>query len=324
LVQVLKDFPLISDDNLLVGIDTADDAAVYRLNESLALVFTVDFITPVVDDPYTFGAVAAANSLSDVYAMGARPLMALNVIGFPVKSLSLDILVDILRGGNDKAGEAGINIVGGHTVDDHELKYGMAVIGLVDPGSVVTNCDVREGDALILTKPLGIGIITTAIKAGMTAKKTREKAVKAMLTLNKTAAEAMLEAGAHACTDVTGFGLLGHLHEMVAGNGMGAVINLRKVPVLTEAWGLIEKGVASEGTHSNREFLKNHVEWDSKISREAQLVLCDPQTSGGLLVSIPKAKKTGYLKSLREGGIVRAAHIGDVVADEKGKIYVRP
>jgi len=225
---VLRQLPPSTDPNLLIGTNTADDAGVYRISADLALVQTVDFFTPVVDDPYWFGAIAATNALSDIYAMGGTPLTALNIAAFPIGTLSLDILAEILRGGADKVREAGATIVGGHTVDDPEPKYGLAVTGLIHPDRILTNAGALPGDALVLTKPLGSGIATTAIKRGMASDELRDSAIALMATLNRAAAEAMLEVGAHAATDVTGFGLLGHLGEMAAGSGLAGTISWRR------------------------------------------------------------------------------------------------
>lgn len=316
--------PPIVDPNVIVGIDTHDDAAVYRLTDELAMVLTVDLFPPVVDDPYSYGAIAVANSLSDVYAMGAKPLAALNIIGFPAKRLSLSILEEILRGGSDKATEAGIGIVGGHSLDDEEPKYGLAVFGMVHPERVVTNATAQVGDDLILTKPLGIGIITTAIKIDHASPELIERTVAIMATLNDKASEVMLRIGINACTDITGFGLLGHLHEMVAASKVGARISLQDVPVIPETWALVNEGIAPGGTHANHDFLKGKVVWPAGFSLESQLVLCDAQTSGGLLIAVPRAKSATLLVSLREAGISEAACIGEIVEDHHCRIHVTP
>lgn len=312
------------DPNLLVGIDTADDAAVYRLTRNLAIVQTVDYFTPVVDDPYWFGSITVANSLSDIYAMGAKPLLALNIVGFPSRSLPLEILAEILKGGSDKAREAEVPIVGGHTIDDPEPKYGLAVTGVVHPKKVVTNAGARVGDVLILTKPLGIGIITTGIKREKASKKAEKEAIRVMDTLNKAAAEAMIEVGVHACTDITGFGLLGHLYEMTKGSRVGARISLSRVPVIPEAWLLVRKGICPGGTYNNRNFLEGVVSWDPKISQEEQLMLCDAQTSGGLLIAVSRRKEKALLAALKKAKALVVAKIGEIVKDEEGKIEVIP
>jgi selenide,water dikinase len=287
------------------------------------LVQTVDYFTPIVDDPYQFGQIAAANSLSDIYAMGARPLFALNLVGFPA-SLPLDILTDILCGGADKAREAGIAIVGGHTIDDPEPKYGLVVTGVVEPDRVYTNAAAQVGDVLFLTKPLGIGIISTAIKRDLASPDLIQRAVEVMATLNAAAAEAMATVGAHACTDVTGFGLLGHLHEMTAGSGVGAVVRLSQVPVLPEVWALAEQGVVPGGTRRNREFLEKEVLWDEALTPAQQIVLCDAQTSGGLLIAVPPERAATLREALRAAGTLAAAEIGTIVDDPTSRIQVQP
>jgi len=307
-----------------VGTNTADDAAIYRISEGKALVQTVDFITPVVDDPYSFGAIAAANSISDIYAMGAKPLIALNLIAFPNNSLPLEVLSQILRGGVEKAQEAQLTIVGGHTISDPEPKYGLAVTGLIDIDRIITNSNARPGDCLVLTKPLGIGIITTAIKREQAPPPLIEKAIAVMSTLNRAAAEAMEQVGVHACTDITGFGLLGHLREMTAGSGVGAEVYLSRIPVIEETWDLARRGIVPGGTHANRNFLRDEVIWDERISQEEQLVLCDAQTSGGLLISVAAEKEESLLQALREKGSPVALTIGRIVEEERGKIRVLP
>lgn len=321
MAQVLRYLPVPKDANLLVGANTLDDAAVYRISDDLAIVQTIDFITPVVDDPYSFGAIVAANALSDIYAMGAKPVLALNIVGFPAKALPLSMLGEILRGGADKAAEAGVTIVGGHSIDDNEPKYGLAVTGFVHPNKLVRNATAQPGDALILTKPLGIGIITTGIDRLMVDQRTAEHAISVMSELNRAAADAMLKIGVSACTDITGFGLLGHLHEMAEASGVGAEVSLEKVPVLLEAWELVEKGVVPEGTENNHRYLRDHVDWQG-LRREEQLVLCDAQTSGGLLIAVPEGKKVALLETLASSGIA-PAEIGRIVEGRGGVIRVK-
>lgn len=316
--------PPISDPNVLVGYSTVDDAAVYRLSDGLALVQTLDFFAPVVDDPYSYGAIAAANALSDVYAMGGRPLTALNIVCFPRSGLSKDILTEILRGGADKAQEAGCVIVGGHTVDDSEPKYGLAVTGLIDPHKIVTNAGAKPGDVLVLTKPLGIGIITTALKAGLVSEETARRVVAVMATLNKAAAEAMTTVGVNAGTDITGYGLVGHLVEMLQASEVGATISLAAVPVLEETWGLLAEGAISGGTHSNLEFFGREVAWAPAIAQKEKLVLCDAQTSGGLLMAVPKDKQERLLEELHRVGVETRAVIGEIVDGPPGKLAVLP
>ena len=302
---------MVEHPDLLVGSSTGDDAAVYRLDDRIGLVLTVDFFTPITDDPYEFGSVAAANSLSDVYAMGGRPLVALNVVGFPA-ALAAEMLGDVLRGGYDKAAEANCLIVGGHTVDDNEPKYGLSVVGLVEPGKQVTNAGARPGDFLVLTKPLGTGIVATGGKAGVAPPGSIETAVETMATLNRAASEAMMEVGVNACTDVTGFGLMGHLTGMLRASGVGAEIDASAVPVLPGVDQLLEQGVAPGGTHRNEAGVAEYVDWDDAITANQRLVLCDAQTSGGLLISVPADRLPRLLDALEQRDVATRAVIGSV------------
>ena len=308
---------------MLVGAATADDAAVYRLADGLALVATLDYITPVVEDAEAFGAVAAANALSDVYAMGGRPIFALNAVNFPRESLPLHYLEAILRGGAAIAAEAGIPILGGHSVDDPELKYGMAVIGTVHPERVVTNAGARPGDLLVLTKPLGIGVVTTAIKADRAAAPTVAAALEVMTTLNRAAAEAMREVGVAAATDVTGFGLLGHLGEIVRASRVGARIRAGRVPILAGVRELAEQGMVPGGTRRNRDSLAETVRWDPAVDETTRLLLCDAQTSGGLLIAVAPERCAALVERLRAAPTLAAAVIGEV-AGAPGTITVVP
>ncbi len=305
----------------MVGSGTADDSAVYRLSDSLALVQSVDFFPPIVDDPYWFGAIAAANSLSDIYAMGATPVLGLNIVGFPI-GLPKDILGSILKGGADKMTEAGAIIAGGHTIDDVEPKYGIAVTGLVRPGEHITNSGAKAGDKLVLTKPIGTGIITTALKAGKSDGETEGRVVRLMAELNKGASEAMVGVGVNACTDITGFGLLGHMREMVEGSGVGARVELKEVPLIPEAWELAEKGIAPGGTQRNLASLKDSVAWEGDIQEAMKVLLADAQTSGGLLISVEVEKVDRLMAALGEHGVVGARVIGEVVAEHKGVIHI--
>ncbi len=314
---------MVEHPDLLVGSSTGDDAAVYRLDDSTGLVLTVDFFTPITDDPYEFGLVAAANSLSDVYAMGGRPLVALNVVGFPA-ALAVEMLGDVLRGGYDKAAEANCLIVGGHTVDDNEPKYGLSVVGLVQPGRQVTNAGARPGDALVLTKPLGTGIVTTGCKAGVAPPGSVETAVETMATLNRAASEAMMEVGVNACTDVTGFGLMGHLTGMLRASRVSAEISVSKAPVLPGVDELLEQGVAPGGTHRNQAGVEDYVEWDDAVSENERLLLCDAQTSGGLLISVPSEKLAALLDALGSRGVETRAVIGTIGDDTPGRAHVTP
>jgi selenide,water dikinase len=314
--------PEITDPNVLVGSATADDAAVYRIDDERALVFTTDFFTPIVDDPYDFGAVAAANALSDVYAMGGTPLTALNIVGFPEADLDVAVLGDILRGGAEKAREAGIDIVGGHTIKTDEPIYGLAVTGMVHPKRIASNAGGRPGDALVLTKPLGLGIVTTAAKQDRDASGAIAEAIGLMTTLNRGAAEAMMAVGIHACTDVTGFGLLGHLRNLAHASGCAAKVRLRDVPVLPAAWTYVREGVAPGGTHANWRFLNDWASYEDDVDKNAQLVLADAQTSGGLLIAVAPAKAEALCAELRARKTPCAAIVGELEAGRAGGMRV--
>lgn len=324
---MLKQLPPITDPNVLVGINTGDDAAVYQISDDLALIQTIDFFTPIVDDPYQYGEIAVANAISDVYAMGGKPLFALNVVSFHVKELSPAVLVRIMQGGAAKAAEAGIQIIGGHTVDDKEPKYGLSVTGIIKPEDIKRNSSAKAGDILILTKPLGSGIITTAIKRGLASEETINRVVVVMSKLNKDAAGPMVAAGASACTDVTGFGLLGHLSEMTRGSGVGARIHARSVPVMPAARDLIEADlrIAPAGTRKNLEFVSPTVNFDPTITEAERLILADAQTSGGLLISIAADRADELEAALRDTGCLVVARIGVMEAeDDTGRIDVVP
>lgn len=323
LVQVLSKIPMPTHPDLLVGAETGDDAAVYRLNDATALIFTVDFFPPITDDPYEFGAIAAANSLSDIYAMGGRPLLALNIVGFPA-SLDQEILGEVLRGGYAKAAEAECLIAGGHTVDDPEPKYGLAVVGLVTPGKQVSNAAAQPGDILVLTKPLGTGIITTAGKQGRVDPAVLQGAVTTMATLNRDAAQAMTQVGVNAATDITGFGLLGHLKSMVKSSGVAAEISLSQVPILPGVGELLAQGIAPGGTGRNRDSVADAVHWHPDLSDSDQLLLCDAQTSGGLLISVPAARQDALLTALTAAGTPAAAVVGRITNGPAGTIAALP
>jgi selenide, water dikinase len=303
--------------------NTADDAGVYRLSPELALVQTVDIITPVVDDAYTFGAVAAANSVSDVYAMGGRPVCALNVACFPRGCLPLEVLHAILSGAAEKLAEARVPIIGGHTIDDQEPKFGLAVTGTVHPERIWTNAGAQPGDCLVLTKPLGVGVITTAAKNDKAAHSVLEGAIASMITLNRLAAEVAATVTVHACTDVTGFGLLGHLREIAQASGVSATVWASSVPLLAGARELAEEDLFPGGAYRNRESLEGIAHWQAGFSQAEELLLCDPQTSGGLLLSLPPAGLDALLEGLSERGI-RAARVGEVTDRSAGAITVRP
>lgn len=312
--------PPVQHADLLAG--TADDAVAWRLSDDRALVFSVDVMTPVVNDPYAFGQVAAANALSDLYAMGAEPFLALNVVGYPVNSLPLAHLQDILRGGADKAGEAGAIVAGGHSLDDTGPKYGLAVAGFAHPDRLATRAGARPGDALILTKPLGIGVVTTAIDMGLAGGEVEDRAVALMTALNAPAARAMVAHGVRACTDVTGFGLLGHLREMLLQSGVAARLEAGRVPVLEEAWDLLAAGAVSRGTRNNLRFLESRVDWDAGVGEAERLLLCDAQTSGGLLMAVPPGVGDALVADLLRAGVPVAAEVGRVMEGPPGRIEV--
>ncbi len=294
-----------------MGADTADDAGVYRIGESLALVETTDIITPLVDDPFTFGRIAAVNALSDIYAMGGKPVTAMNLAFFPACSLPGEVLSQILAGGNDAIREAGACLVGGHTVEDEELKYGLAVTGLIHPDQVVRNSTARPGDKLLLTKPIGTGIISTAIKADMVATADAEEAIGWMCKLNRGAADLMLECGAHAATDVTGFGLIGHACEMARGAGVTIVIKLSNVPVFSAVADLIKDGLVPAGCYRNRDYYAPFTDCGDAPG-DKLLPLFDPQTSGGLLISLPAAAADHFMSRAAETGCFSVC-IGEVL-----------
>jgi selenide,water dikinase len=319
---VLRHLPPVLDPQALVGAGLADDAAVYRISDDVALVATVDYITPVVDDPFTWGGIAAANALSDVYAMGARPIFALNIVNFPRDTLPLEVLERVIEGGAAKVVEAGVPILGGHSVDDPEPKFGLVALGTVHPERVMRNVGAQPGDWLVLTKPLGIGIVTTAIKRGLASAATIERAVTVMATLNRVASEAMVANGAvHAATDVTGFGLLGHLSEMLGAGDVGVRLEAGAVPVLDEAWDFVARDVVPGGTRRNLASVSALVDWSEGISSEQQLVLADAQTSGGLLMAVDPTRAESLLNDLHARGVASATRIGTFTA-RQGRIEV--
>jgi selenide,water dikinase len=310
---LLAELPRSDDPALMVGHESADDAAVYRVSDDLAIVTTVDFFTPIVDDPYDFGRVAATNALSDVYAMGGRPLTALNLVAYSLEDLGDEPLRQILRGGADAAAAAGVAVVGGHSIDDREPKYGMAVTGAVHPDRLMRNSTARAGDALYLTKPVGGGVVSTAAKRGLAPDGMVDRAVAVMTTLNREASEAALAAGASAATDVTGFGLLGHLHELALASGVSAELEAGTVPAIEGVLDLLrsaEPPIAG-GSRRNRDWVEPHVHWDDGVPEELRWLLCDAMTSGGLLVAA------------RPGSGAPGTEIGRVVAGEPGRIAVR-
>jgi len=321
--QLLCGLDLPTDANLIAGAATGEDAGVYRLNDDTALIQTVDFFTPIVDDPYQFGQVAAANALSDVYAMGGKPLLAMNLVAFPIKELGRSVLQEILRGGLDKIKEAGALLVGGHSIEDAELKYGLSVTGVVHPNRVILNAGARVGDLLLLTKPLGTGILSTALKGGVAAKGTEAMITQVMATLNREAAQLMQTVGAHACTDITGFGLIGHLYEMALASDVAIRINAREVPVLPETLHHAGMGIIPEGAYKNKTFYAPHLKSSLEELDPMEMVLFDPQTSGGLLIAASAeginsiAERLGKRDYPLDFGI-----IGEVVAGKAGTIEI--
>jgi cysteine desulfurase NifS/selenium donor protein len=322
LEQVLKNLPAVFDSKVLVGTETADDATVYRLSDDMALVQTLDFFTPIVDDPYLFGSIAAANALSDIYAMGAKPLFALNIVGFPDDTLPMSVLEDILRGAHDKAAEAGISVLGGHTIEDPEPKYGMVVSGILHPDKIIRNQGAKPKDVLVLTKPLGTGILSTAVKRGMLEKDLIQEIGELMAQLNKTAAELMLKYDVHACTDVTGFGLIGHLREMSTSSKCDVEVKFDELPFIRKTKAMATAGVIPGGSFNNLDYVKQDVDF-GEHGRTNQLILCDAQTSGGLLVALPENDAKLYLKELHEAGINQAKIIGNFTSSGKGKIFIK-
>ena len=321
LEKILGSISVFTDPMVLVGTETGDDACVYSINKEQAIVQTLDFFTPVVDDPYSFGAIAAANALSDIYAMGAEPLFGLNIVGFPENTLPLDILEKILNGAREKASEAGIGILGGHTIEDPEPKYGLVVTGIVHPDRIIRNKGAEPGDSLILTKPVGTGILSTALKRGLITTEQEENLIRIMSDLNKIPADLMKKYDVHACTDVTGFGLAGHLKEMSVASGCNVTIYPGKIPFISEAHNMAAAGIIPGGTYNNHRYVKKDIDFGS-YNRTMQLLLCDAQTSGGLLIAMNSDDSKTYLSDLNNSGITDAAIIGEFTAKGEGKISV--
>jgi len=321
LADILRHLPRSTDPDLLVGPETSDDAGAYRIADNLALLNTVDFFPPIVDDPYIYGQIAAANALSDIYAMGGRPITAMNLVAFPREGLADKVLHDILRGGSDKLEEAAVALVGGHTVADQEVKYGMAITGLVDPARFIRNGGAQPGDRLILTKPIGVGIITTALKQERADASLVERASSVMCQLNRAAAGTMLLHDVHACTDITGYGLLGHALEMARASGVRLHIDYRQVPHFPEALDLCASGIRPSGLASNRLAFSESVRFDDAVPEVWRELLFDPQTSGGLLIALPGADTPRLLWRLCENGI-EAFAIGHVTERGAGEISV--
>ncbi len=323
LEEVLKDLPIQINPNIIVGTDNSDDASVYKINDDLAIVQSLDFFTPIVDDPYMFGAIAAANALSDIYAMGSKPLFGLNIVGFPSNRLPLSVLHKILKGAHDKAKEAGIVVLGGHTVDDTEPKYGMVVSGIINPADILTNADAKLGDYLILTKAIGTGILSTALKRGLLDDDIKNTLIATMAELNKIAAEVMASYPVSACTDVTGFGLLGHLKELCEASQLDAEVYTAEVPLLDEVENMAASNIVPGGTKDNLSFIANNVSFDDEIPDYKKYILADAQTSGGLLISIPAKYKDKLLSDLHNAGISDACIIGRFINIGEGKINVK-
>ncbi|MDD5765729.1 MAG: selenide, water dikinase SelD [Candidatus Marinimicrobia bacterium] len=321
---ILKNLKPAKSSDAQVGFENSDDAAVYRLNNSMSIVSTVDFFTPVVDDPFDFGRIAAANSLSDIYAMGAKPLFALNIVAFPEKRLPLAVLEQILHGAQSIADEARIPILGGHTIEDNEPKFGWAVNGIVHPDRIIRNIGAKTGDALVLTKPLGIGILTTALKRGLLSESETKSLVGIMTELNAESAKIMEKFHVHACTDVTGFGLMGHLHEMTSGSHVTARIFASQVPVISGTIEMIRRDVIPGGTDTNRQFSERFVEWDDNVLQSVRILLCDAQTSGGLLIALPIETSEELVNELHRGGVKTASVIGVIETGDDRKILVAP
>jgi len=311
-----------TDVNVIIGLDRADDAGVYKISDDLALIQTVDFFTPIVDDPYGFGQIAAANALSDVYAMGGIPKTAMNLVAFPAKEMDLKILRQIIQGGIDKLAEAEVVLIGGHSIEDREIKYGLSVTGFIHPARVLAKKNLRPGDRLVLTKPLGTGIVNTAIKAGMASAELADKVTHLMAALNRDAANIMSSYDVSACTDVTGFGLLGHLAEMVCGSGTGVRIESGRVPVIAEALEFASMGLIPAGAYKNKAFREQMVVFVETVPRVLQDLLFDPQTSGGLLISVSGGQADALVAALREGGVADATPIGEIIHDPDEKIQV--
>jgi len=324
LEEILKKLQAIPSEYTQVGFETSDDAAVFRLTDDISLVSTVDFFTPIVDDPYDFGRIAAVNSLSDIYAMGGKPIFALNIAAFPEKRLPMKVLERILEGALHVARQAGIPILGGHTIEDNEPKFGLAVTGTVHPDKIWRNTGAQPGDALILTKPIGLGILSTALKHGLLDNFTQNLIINIMCELNSAAADVIREFTVHACTDVTGFGLLGHLYEMVAASDITARVFSSKVPVIPNTVEMVRRDVIPGGTDANMDYLKDRIIWDDKVSSILRIILCDAQTSGGLLVATPEPNAAEMVKRLRESGITSASVIGKIEKAGKYKIFIVP
>jgi selenide,water dikinase len=323
LKRALSGLPRVFDPRVLVSADTCDDAGVFRLTKTKALVQSVDIFTPLVDDPYVFGQIAAANSVSDVYAMGGIPLTALSIVSFPIEKLSPRVMNKMLQGGIDKLREAGTVVIGGHSIKDSEIKFGFAVTGLIDPRRIITNDKARRGDVFILTKPIGTGVISFAAQIGRASERALAAVTQSMVELNKAAAEVAVEMGVHAGTDVTGFGLLGHLSEMAEQSGVTVEVEARCVPLFDEALDYIRCDIISGAIERNRESSSRFVKVRDGVDHALETILYDPQTSGGLLLAVPKKKALAFLKRLKARGVRSAAVIGKVSAKSGGRIVIK-
>lgn len=324
LEQVLKQMPMVNDPDVLVDLGTSDDAAVYRITDDIAAVLTLDFFTPIVDDPYEFGRIAATNAISDIYAMGGKPVVALNIVAYPGRDRALDKLELILKGGADQATAAGVTIVGGHSVDDPEPKYGLCVMGLINPKDVLTNKGAQVGDKLILTKPIGVGIITTAIKHDAASDEIIARGIDVMTTFNGPASEVAKKVGCHACTDVTGFSLLGHLREMTSASCVGARLHFNRIPRIEGINELLDADMIPGGTHRNLQYLIecDSLVWENCSEENKKFTLADPQTSGGLLISISPDKADEMIESLHAAEVSDAAIIGEIIPDSNCRIHI--
>jgi len=308
---------------VIVGLDRSDDAGVYKVTDDIAIIQTVDFFTPIVDDPYWFGQIAAANALSDVYAMGGVPKTAMNLVAFPLKDMDISVLRQIIRGGVDKMREAGVVLIGGHSVEDKELKYGLSVTGFIHPDRILTKKNLKEGDRLILTKPLGTGIINTAIKGGLASPEITETVTRLMAALNRDAARIMNDYPVHACTDITGFGLLGHIAEMIIDSPFGVRLASKNIPIIPGTFDYAGMGLVPAGAYKNREFRECMVDFSPAVDRILQDVLFDPQTSGGLLICVERDRADDLLRELKKKGIKDSAIIGEVLSKPKATIIVK-
>lgn len=317
---VLAGLPPVSDPRVLVGAEACDDAGVFKLTEDTALVQTVDVFTPNVDDPYVFGEIAAANSLSDIYAMGGTPVTALSIVGFPIETLSHKVMNRMLRGGIDKMKEAGVEVIGGHSIKDAEIKFGFSVTGIIHPDRIVTNDRAKPGDALVLTKPIGTGIISFARQLGRAPEQAMEAIGRSMAALNRSASEAMVEAGVVTATDVTGFGLMGHLSEVASRSGVTAHIYADRVPFFDGVLDLVREEIISGAVERNKEYAAQYVDVAEGVSKEAEIALYDPQTSGGLLIAVEEGRAAAFVRRLGDRGVGTAAVIGRIVSRSKGRI----